>query len=175
MPPPFPALDTVAQVEPQHGNSTVLIRMREGAQDYSGQLMADVDFGGFSHSALVRIADEVCLQMHLLNLSFNIAVRERQLPMNRPSRSAKQLTGIAGVAAGANSIGSRPVRGSARTVDGPRIASAAQSQRLCGERRRGRPLADPQSPAHLDGAWIALCSPTSPSPLQASPQPSILG
>ena len=35
-------------------------------RDYSGPLLADVDFGAFSHSALVRIADEVCLQMHLL-------------------------------------------------------------------------------------------------------------
>ena len=38
----------------------------EGQADYSGELLSDVDFGAFSHSALVRIADEVCLQMHLL-------------------------------------------------------------------------------------------------------------
>ena len=43
--------------------------------DYSGELLSDVDFGAFSHSALVRIADEVCLQMHLLVLSFTLAVR----------------------------------------------------------------------------------------------------
>ena len=48
----------------------------EGMADYSGELLADVDFGAFSHSALVRIADEVCLQMHLLVLSFTLAVRE---------------------------------------------------------------------------------------------------
>ena len=46
----------------------------EGQSDYSGALVSDFDFGAFSHSALVRMADEVCLQMHLLNLSFIIAV-----------------------------------------------------------------------------------------------------
>ena len=49
----------------------------EGQSDYSGELVSDVDFAAFSHSALVRIADEVCLQMHLLNLSFVIAVGKR--------------------------------------------------------------------------------------------------
>ena len=46
----------------------------EGQSDYSGELLSDFDFAAFSHSALVRIADEVCLQMHLLNLSFVLAV-----------------------------------------------------------------------------------------------------
>ena len=45
-----------------------------GQADYSGPLQSDFDFGAFSHSALVRLADEVCLQMHLLNLSFAVAV-----------------------------------------------------------------------------------------------------
>ena len=49
----------------------------DGAADYSGDLVSDIDFDAFSHSALVRIADEVCLQMHLLNLSFVHAVTER--------------------------------------------------------------------------------------------------
>ena len=38
---------------------------------------SDVDFAAFSHSALVRIVDEICLQMHLLNLSFVLAVGKR--------------------------------------------------------------------------------------------------
>ena len=49
----------------------------EGQSDYSGELLSDFDFATFSHSALVRIADEVCLQMHLLNLSFVMAVGKR--------------------------------------------------------------------------------------------------
>ena len=50
---------------------------RRRQADYSGALLSDVDFAAFSHSALVRIADEVCLQMHLLNLSFVLAVGKR--------------------------------------------------------------------------------------------------
>ncbi len=49
----------------------------EGQADYSGALVSDLDFAAFSQSALVRIADEVCLQMHLLNLSFILAVGKR--------------------------------------------------------------------------------------------------
>ena len=41
-----------------------------------GRALSDFDFAAFSHSALVRIADEVCLQMHLLNLSFMLAVEQ---------------------------------------------------------------------------------------------------
>lgn len=48
-----------------------------GQADYSGPLLSDFDFAAFSHSALVRMADEVCLQMHLLYLSFAIAVAAR--------------------------------------------------------------------------------------------------
>ena len=47
----------------------------EGAADYAGPLVSDVDFAAFSHSALVRIADEVCLQMHLLDLGFRYGLR----------------------------------------------------------------------------------------------------
>ncbi len=62
----------------------------EGQADYSGALLSDFDFAAFSHSALVRIADEVCLQMHLLNLSFVLAVGQAgraPTPSSRP-RSA---------------------------------------------------------------------------------------
>ena len=42
---------------------------RRGRRTTAGPLLSDLDFGAFSHSALVRIADEVCLQMHLLILA----------------------------------------------------------------------------------------------------------
>jgi hypothetical protein len=74
---------------------------REGLADYCGALLTDVGLGAFSHSALVRIADEVCLQMHLLNLSFGIAARARAGADIEQARSicAKQLIGVAGPAA----------------------------------------------------------------------------
>ena len=51
--------------------------MAKGRRTTRGRCVSDFDFGAFSHSALVRIADEVCLQMHLLNLSFIARGRAR--------------------------------------------------------------------------------------------------
>lgn len=71
----------------------------DGAHDYSGPLLADVRFSDFSSSALVRIAEEVCLQHHLLALGFLVAVRKRAPEGKVLEITRKQLTGIAGVAA----------------------------------------------------------------------------
>ncbi len=68
-----------------------------GRSDYTGPLVADLRFSDWSRSALRRIAEEVCLQGHLLALSFLAAVRTRvgsdeaALAFGR-----KQFTGIAG-------------------------------------------------------------------------------
>src|SRR5690606_23748697 len=76
-------------------------RADEGLADYAGPLVDDLDFGAFSHSALVRIADEVVLQHHLLNLSFHLAVRKRAGDDERLFRRvvSRQLIGYAGVTA----------------------------------------------------------------------------
>jgi hypothetical protein len=140
----------------------------EGAGDYSGPLVSDVDFAAFSRSALVRIADEVCLQMHLLVLSFEHAVRARAADRAQADEIVtKQLTGIAGIMAErlARALG---------LGDGP--AAAVQVMRL-------HPLLNPaayvtasfgpefftvlRSPAHEDGGWIARVGPASTRPLQA--------
>lgn len=71
----------------------------EGNGDYSGPLLSDLRFGDFSHSALVRIADEVCLQQHLLTLGFRIAVRSRTGADEALDIVRKQFTGIAGLTA----------------------------------------------------------------------------
>ena len=141
----------------------------EGAADYSGDLLADVDFGAFSHSALVRIADEVCLQMHLLVLSFTLAVRARakgDVALEESIRT-KQLIGIAGVAAG-------------RIHQALKLPSdAAGALRVLELHPLLNPAAyvsadvDPgfihvrPSPAYEDGSWISLVSPVSDKPLQA--------
>lgn len=70
-----------------------------GAADYSGPLLSDVRFADFSRSALVRIAEEVSLQHHLLALGFLIAVRKRADEDKVREITRKQLTGIAGVTA----------------------------------------------------------------------------
>src|SRR3978361_1992219 len=75
---PFiPAMDVVAATHAYNTELDPIDPNAEGMADYSGPLLSDVDFAAFSHSALVRIADEVCLQMHLLVQSFTLAVRSR--------------------------------------------------------------------------------------------------
>lgn len=69
----------------------------EGRPDYSGPLLSDVRFADFSRSALVRLADEVCLQHHLLTLGFLIAVRARVDADAALEIGRKQFAGIAGL------------------------------------------------------------------------------
>ncbi|WP_194818611.1 hypothetical protein [Nocardia sp. XZ_19_385] len=67
----------------------------DGRSDYAGALLSDLRFDEFSRSALIRLADEVCLQHHLLTLGFLIAVRARTDQATEIGR--KQFTGIAGI------------------------------------------------------------------------------
>jgi hypothetical protein len=140
---------------------------QEGQADYSGPLLSDFDFGAYSHSALVRMADEVCLQMHLLYLSFALAVQDRADADLTRSICTRQLIGIAGVAAerihhalslpggidGAIRVFElHPLLNPAAYVHAKTTAGAIHVHR---------------SPAHDDGAWISLCSPNEYRPLQA--------
>lgn len=166
---PIPALAVIAKTNAANWDLAPIDPDDDGASDYTGPLLSDIDFGAFSHSALVRIADEVCLQMHLLNLSFVLAVSKRAGEDRELARSicTRQLTGIAGVAA-------------------ERIRHALNiSADLGGLARvlRLHPLLNPdgyvqadiadgvlrvrRSPAHGDGAWISLCGKGSSQPLQA--------
>ena len=165
----IPALDIVAQTRAARWQLAAIDTADEGRADYSGPLLSDFDFAAYSHSALVRIADEVCLQMHLLNLSFGIAVRARTEDNTDlvTSICTKQLTGIAGVAA------ERIRRALKLPAD---IAGLTEVLRLhpllnpagyvVAEIAEGRLGVHP-SPAHDDGAWISLCTPASTGPLQA--------
>jgi hypothetical protein len=139
----------------------------DGQSDYAGALVSDLDFGAFSHSALVRMADEVCLQMHLLVLGFRRAVDRRSAAATARTIALRQLVGIAGVAA-------ERIRGALSlppTTDGalavlslhPLLNPAAYvSAEITGDVRVH------PSPAHGDGAWISLCGPTSVTALQAA-------
>ena len=129
-----------------------------GRSDYAGPLLADLDFAEFSHSALVRVADEVCLQMHLLFLGFRRAVSSRLPSQEAHEICVKQLTGVAGVAA-------------ARLAAALSLpASAEGARRVLDLHPLLNPAAyvdGPDSPARLDGAWISLVGPTEVRPLQA--------
>ncbi len=140
-----------------------------GLSDYSGPLLADVDFGAFSHSALVRIADEVCLQMHLLNLGFLTALHARTGADETQFRTiaTKQLVGIAGVAARRlhHALGSPGGVSGALRVLGlhPLLNPMAYAGATSGEHG----FTVEKSPASEDGGWISLCGPDETRPLQA--------
>ncbi|AWK71009.1 hypothetical protein CBI38_04935 [Rhodococcus oxybenzonivorans] len=68
-----------------------------GRHDYSDALLSDLRFSDFSHSALVRMAEEVCLQQHLLTLGFLLAVRSRTDEESAMTIARRQFTGIAGL------------------------------------------------------------------------------
>ena len=138
----------------------------DGLSDYSGALRSDLVFSEFSRSALVRMADEVCLQMHLLNLGFVSAVEDRTDPESARLLCSKQLLGIAGAAAERlhRALGMPGgVDGALRTLEvHPLLNPAAYVRASVGDTIRVR-----ESDAHADGAWIALCGPDNVAPLQA--------
>lgn len=164
----IPALEIVSQTRAATWELDPIDRSDEGQADYSGPLLSDFDFAAFSHSALVRMADEVCLQMHLLYLSFAIAVAARAANDDEAlGVCTRGLIGIAGVAAerihralklpgGAEGV-LRVLELHPLLNPAGYVVAETESNRL-----HVRP-----SPAHDDRAWISLCSPESVQPLQA--------
>jgi hypothetical protein len=165
-----PVLDVIRRTRAARTELDPIDADDEGQSDYSGALVSDFDFGAFSHSALVRMADEVCLQMHLLNLSFVIAVGKRAATNTELATEicTKQLIGLAGIAA----------ERIHRALDLPGgIEGAARTLEL-------HPMFNPvqyvtaefgpdtvhvrRSAAHEDGAWVSLVGPTETRPLQAA-------
>ncbi len=69
----------------------------DGAADYAGPIMSDLDFTTFSRSALVRIAEEVCLQWHLLAISTRRALAVRTHEAETADLLRRQFTGTAGI------------------------------------------------------------------------------
>jgi hypothetical protein len=164
----IPALDIVRETKAATWQLAAIDRSEEGLADYSGSLLSDFDFGAFSHSALVRMADEVCLQMHLLYLSFAIAVRKRAKDAELAvSVGTRQLVGLAGL--GAERIQRAlelpgGIEGTLRVLELHPLLNPAG---YVVAEIDGGGLAVHRSPAHDDAAWISLCSPDSVQPLQA--------
>src|SRR3984957_11142249 len=100
----IPAVEGIRETNAATWKLAPIDRSDAGQADYSGPLVSDLDFGAYSHSALVRMADEVCLQMHLLYLSFAVAVRARAGSDADLAASVgtRQLIGLAGVGAERN-------------------------------------------------------------------------
>jgi hypothetical protein len=164
----IPALELVRQTRAATLELDAIDRSDDGLADYSGPLVSDLDFGAFSHSALVRMADEVCLQMHLLYLSFAVAVQARAGSNTALAASVgtRQLIGLAGL--GAERIHralSLPggIEGVLRVFE---LHPLFNPIGYVNAETSGQ-LRVHQSPAHDDAAWISLCSPESVQPLQA--------
>jgi hypothetical protein len=164
-----PVLDVVRRTRAARTELEPIDADDEGQSDYSGALLSDLDFATFSHSGLVRMADEVCLQMHLLNLSFVLAVGKRAGTDVELAKTicTKQLIGVAALAA-------ERIHRALQLPGG--IEGAVKVLEL-------HPLLNPaayvsaefgpgivhvrRSPAHEDGAWVSLVSPDEVRPLQA--------
>jgi len=164
----IPAVGTIRETKAATWELDPIDRTEEGQADYSGPLVSDFDFGAYSHSALVRLAEEVCLQMHLLNLSYAVAVRKRAADAELAvSVNTRQLTGVAGVAAERiHRALELPggIEGALRVLELHPLLNPAGY--VVAETSENRLLVH-RSPAHDDGAWISLCTPESVQPLQA--------
>ena len=164
----IPALDIVAETRAANWELDAIDRSDEGLADYSGPVVSDFDFNAYSHSALVRMADEVCLQMHLLYLSFAIAVRARAGSDVKLADSicTRGLIGVAG-------LGAERIHRALSLPDGiPGVLKVFELHPLFNpvgyvDAEARTQLQVHQSPAHDDAAWISLCSPESVQPLQA--------
>ncbi|MET9492233.1 hypothetical protein [Nocardia sp. NPDC006630] len=148
----------------------------EGRADYSGPLLNDIRFGDFSRSALIRIADEVCLQHHLLTLGFRRALAARTDAARALDIARKQFTGIAGLT-------SERLRNALKLGDDPAslakvlrlhpalnpaayVAAEVSSETYGGERVVELRL-DRDCGACTDGAWPELLDADHLEPLNA--------
>jgi len=165
-----PALDVIRRTRAARTELDPIDADDEGQGDYAGELLSDFDFSAFSHSALVRMADEVCLQMHLLNLSFILAVGKRTGTNTQLATEicTKQLIGLAGIAAERiHRALELPggIEGAVRTLElHPMFNPVSYVTAEFGPDQ----VHVRRSPAHEDGAWISLVSPAETRPLQAA-------
>ena len=165
-----PVLDVIRRTRAARTELDPIDPDDEGRSDYSGALVSDFDFAAFSHSALMRMADEVCLQMHLLNLSFVIAVGKRAGTNTELATEicTKQLVGLAGIAAERihRALGlPGGIEGAVRTLElHPMFNPVPYANAEFGPDT----VHVRRSPAHEDGAWLSLVGPTEMRPLQAA-------
>ncbi|WP_435591569.1 hypothetical protein [Nocardia sp. bgisy118] len=172
-PPPIPRdAGLVADSAAARMELAPIVPAEDGLSDYAGPLLSDLRFADFSHSALVRIAEEVCLQHHLLTLGFVLAVRARADAPSAAAIARKQFTGIAGLTADrirrclrlgddaealATVLAAHPAL-NPLPYTGIAIDYANDAVRLRIPRKSG---------AETDGAWPAMLAPDHLAPLDA--------
>ena len=142
----------------------------EGAGHYSGPMVSDVDFTAFSRSALVRIAEEVCLQWHLLVLSFVKAVSARTAEQVAEI-TRRQFAGVAGLTSERlrRALGLGEDLDAVATVLSLHPAFAPQGYVDLEMSRDDGGLVvhlSRRSLAHRDGAWVSLLDADHLEPVQ---------
>ena len=143
-----------------------------GRGDYTGPLLADLNFSEWSRSALARMAEEVCLQQHLLALAFVASARERVGAGVATDLHRKQFVGTAGLTAErlraalgvpADLAGLAAVLAVHPAVNPAGYGGADVS--VDGERLVLR--VDRRSPQVADGGWLALVDAEHLEPIHA--------
>ncbi|WP_310964666.1 hypothetical protein [Nocardioides terrisoli] len=164
---PSAATEAVARTRAATTDLQAVDPSDDGVPDYAGPLLADLDFATFSHAALVRLADEVALQMHLLSISFVLALGRRCGPDQVRAIATRQLIGSAGLTASrlhrALGLG-RDVSGAARLLA---LHPALNPAAYVALESTGDGVVVHRSPAHEDSGWLPLCGPHEIRPLQA--------
>jgi len=147
----------------------------EGYDDYTHPLVNNIDFGEFSHSALVRINEEMALQYHLLSISYGLSVQR----MSGPEKAAELMhKGFIGVAAAA-SVRLRDFLGLgtgaddvAAVLDVNPALSPRQYTGISVEVGDGddhvRVFVDTTAPAHRDPGWLATLSVDQVEPIRSA-------
>jgi len=166
---PVPGLALIARTQAALVELAPIDPASEGRCDYSGALLSDLDFREFSHSALVRIADEMALQSHLLALAFGIALREQTSDVELIEEIARaHLVCSAGIAASrlhrAFGAGDSPADAARILMLLPHLNPAA----YLSSSREGASISFTRSIAHEDTGWWQLLGPSFVKPLQAA-------
>lgn len=171
-----PATEALAGTRAARVELAEIDRADRGRADYAGPLLSDIQWVDFSRSALIRIADEVALQHHLLTLGFRTAVDARTDAATGLDIVRKQFTGIAGLTSerlcGALGLGNdaaalakvlrlHPALNPAAYVDAEVSSETHGGERIV-ELRLGRDCG-----AVADGAWAGLLEPDHLAPLDA--------
>ncbi|HNP57199.1 MAG TPA: hypothetical protein PK331_04495 [Gordonia sp. (in: high G+C Gram-positive bacteria)] len=155
----------------------------DGHVDYRGDLVEDLVFSDFSHTALVRMAEEVALQHHLLAIGFRLSVLRRDVSdrdgHGAASRDeqARRITGLQLI--GISGMASERLRDALRLGDSAAdLATVLRAHPILGpqqytgvvveETDAGVRIRIPQdSPAFGDGGWMDLLTPEFTDPLAA--------
>jgi hypothetical protein len=140
----------------------------EGLADYSGPLLSEVPVLDFSASALRRIADEVCIHLNLLNLSFTRTIRNRLDRAEADEVCTEQLTGFAFIAAERMAKALEIPATPAGALDLLELLPFFNPAAYVDLTREGDALHVRHSIAHDDDGWLARIGPGRTAPLEAA-------